>query len=300
VQGGIDSTAIEQELDALGLEEQAGLRKLLAEVGHEHLVIGDIWRLLDLVWETLGCDNRHPDPTRLSSFYRHPVWILNGIFIEHDGQSLEHRHAVVEWVKSKDARSVLDFGGGFGTLARAVSRACGPGVLVDIYEPFPSEAAIQRLQGCENVRFVEDVDDKYDCVVGLDVLEHLQDPLSALVRMTRSTCIGGHLLLGNCFEPVTRCHLPATFHLRHTLDWFTRRLGLRRVPECRGYYFDVFRKTRALADPPPSFRLLGRASRALAPILGSGAYRAAVTMRARLRRTPRPGDAASRDAGPHV
>ena len=41
-----------------------------------------IWRLIDEVWTELGCDQYKMDDEKIILFYQHPVWILNGFFIE--------------------------------------------------------------------------------------------------------------------------------------------------------------------------------------------------------------------------
>jgi len=47
-----------------------------------------IWAAMDFVWDQIGVDNRNPDLEKLSEVYSHPVWLLNGLFIEQDEQCL--------------------------------------------------------------------------------------------------------------------------------------------------------------------------------------------------------------------
>jgi len=40
---------------------------------------------MDLVWDDYGCDNKNLNWENIGKFYSHPVWLLNGLFIETDG-----------------------------------------------------------------------------------------------------------------------------------------------------------------------------------------------------------------------
>ena len=42
----------------------------------------NIWQLLDRVWNKLGCNNKKLNWSNIDKFYSHPVWLLNGLFIE--------------------------------------------------------------------------------------------------------------------------------------------------------------------------------------------------------------------------
>lgn len=77
---------------------------------------------MDLVWEDLGCDNKHLNWEKISKFYSHPVWLLNGLFIEQHTVSMKHRHAISDWIIAKNFKKILDYGGGFGTLARLIAQ----------------------------------------------------------------------------------------------------------------------------------------------------------------------------------
>jgi hypothetical protein len=78
-----------------------------------------LWQLMDEPWQELGCDPLHMDE-RVTAYYNHPVWLLNGLFIEQARQSLEHRRVFTDWVKAKRPLRVADYGGGFGGLARMI------------------------------------------------------------------------------------------------------------------------------------------------------------------------------------
>lgn len=54
--------------------------------------VRDLWQLMDEQWIFHKCDPRVMDD-RVTAFYRHPVWLLNGLFIEQDPESLAYRKA---------------------------------------------------------------------------------------------------------------------------------------------------------------------------------------------------------------
>ena len=86
----------------------------------------------------------------LANYYRHPVWLLSGLFGESHDLSLQNRESISDWVAQKKLNRVLEFGGGFGTLARMIADK-STNTIVDIYEPFPSNAAIKYCRGYENI-----------------------------------------------------------------------------------------------------------------------------------------------------
>ena len=52
------------------------------------LTLEDVWSLMDAAWDECECDPDVMDE-RISRFYAHPVWLLNGLFIEqHDVKSV--------------------------------------------------------------------------------------------------------------------------------------------------------------------------------------------------------------------
>jgi hypothetical protein len=83
----------------------------------------------------------------VSAFYRHPVWLLNGLFIEQDPQSLAHRQAFTTWVTQHLPTRVADFGGGFGGVARSIG-ATLPHGSVEVVEPI----SIRRRSPWQQIR----------------------------------------------------------------------------------------------------------------------------------------------------
>jgi len=182
-----------------------------------------LWELMDVAWRTCGCRQLHFDPKRYSAFYSHPVWELNGLFVEQDPESRRHREMFVEAIVERSPNRVLDYGGGYGTLARLIVEGCPEATvhLFDPYGPASSSESFDRIQVLGNT--------PYDLIVATDVLEHVHDPLRLLQQWSKLLAPGGWLLLANCFEPVILCHLPQTFHLSFSLPGFSRALGMQYI-----------------------------------------------------------------------
>ncbi|NJD06657.1 MAG: methyltransferase domain-containing protein [Methylococcaceae bacterium] len=244
--------------------ELESLRPLLALLPRELPTVQQIWALMDLVWSDLGCDEHHPCARLLDAYYRHPIWLLNGLFVDQDPESLGHRKAIAHWIANQRCTTVLDFGGGFGTLARSIA-AVSP-ARIDICEPHPSDCALALATDQPSIRYVAEPHGPYDCVVCTDVIEHVTEPLQLLSCLTQATAMGGHLLLAPCFEPFIRCHLPSTFHLKHTFGVYTRLLGLRHLGLCDGSHAHVFRRDRSILAAAAAFPVLEVASRTLFPL----------------------------------
>lgn len=216
---------IDLEKYSLSAEDLLTIEELLAKTGR-NITLHELYQLMDEVWLACGCDPSQYDDEKYTAFYRHPIWLLNGIFIEQHEESLEHRSVIAETIRDKGSASVLDFGGGFGTLARMIAAAL-PACKVDIWDPFPPQHGIQACKVFPGIQFVSSPhDNAYDALVCTDVLEHVHDPLNLLADMVRKVRVGGVLIIYNCFYRVIQCHLPCTFHLEHTFDEFCGLLGL--------------------------------------------------------------------------
>lgn len=183
-----------------------------------------LWQLMDEQWHAHGCDPMQMDG-RVTAFYRHPVWLLNGLFIEQDPQSLAIRQAFTAWVMEQAPARVADFGGGFGGLARFIGTAL-PQASVEVVEPHPHPAAMALAADTPNVRFVSELTGDYDLLVATDVFEHVPDPIALAASTASHLRIGGRYLIANCFAPVIACHLPQLFHLSIGWDQAMRGMGL--------------------------------------------------------------------------
>ena len=232
--------------------ERAEILRLLENIGDD-LTVESLWGIIDQVWLDAGCGISPLRSECLDQFYRHPVWILNGIFIEQDQDSMSHRQAFAEAVATLIPENVVDIGGGFGTLSRLISKVL-PEVEIDILEPYPSACAQNLVEEYTGIKFVNSLEDQsYDLLLCTDVLEHLEDPVVFMRLMVDSVKLGGHLLIANCFEPVVLCHLPSTFHLRYTFDKLCHQLGLKRIHCPLLPYGALYLKT---ANPVVSDRVL--------------------------------------------
>lgn len=185
-----------------------------------------MWYLIDLVWDNMGCDNSNLDWEKIGAFYAHPVWLLNGLFIESHNLSLSIRKAIAQYIAIQGFERICDYGGGFGSLAKEIALLC-PKVQIDIYEPFPSQYGKKCIEAFDNIRFVSTLEkNAYDCLLSTDVLEHVDDVLKTFESMLSCLKIGGKALIGNCFYPVIKCHLPKHFHYRYTFKHIAKMMGV--------------------------------------------------------------------------
>jgi SAM-dependent methyltransferase len=95
-------------------------------------------------------------------------------------------------------RRLLDIGGGEGGFALACARRLG--LQACVVEPVPHAAQVARSQGLQVLEQpIETLDpaglDPFDAISLLDVLEHLDDPLAALLQARRFLAPGGVVLI---------------------------------------------------------------------------------------------------------
>lgn len=251
----------------MGLSEnqETEFARLLALSEHNPPTLEDMWFLMDYVWDEMGCDNRKFNREKINEFYRHPVWLLNGFFLEQHELSMQHRNAIGDWITQNLQTTVLDFGGGFGTLAKIIADKT-TAINIDIYEPYPSGYATNRLDNYRNIRFINELTGKYDCLVSTDVLEHVPDPLSLFWEMIDHVNRGGYLIIANHFYPVIKCHLPSTFHLRYSFHHIARLMGLKRLGPCEGSHATLFQKIHDYALSENRVKMLELLSKAMYPM----------------------------------
>jgi trans-aconitate methyltransferase len=184
--------------------------------------LNELWRLMDETWVQLGCDSKRIDNS-VKKFYKHSIWLVNGLFSSIDPQSVEFRKIFTRWIKTKAPKRVADFGGGFGTLASFIGKEL-PNTQIEIIDPHPN-LAVKKYRSFKNVKFAKRFTGKYDLIIATDVFEHLSDPITDLKKTGKYLHVGGHYLIANCFEPVIMCHLPQHFHLRATWDYIMKAMG---------------------------------------------------------------------------
>ena len=194
-----------------------------------------VWKEMDRVWRELGLVNRRPlDTQPIGEFYSHPVWLMNGIFTVLDPASASNRDAIARYVYRIGATSVADYGGGFGALAQAIARTL-PKAKLSIIEPYPSNVALNRLQGEARIQYVANLGSGvYDVIVGEDVLEHVEDPVGLACHIAAAVREGGVVIFANSFYPWIQCHLPSTFHLRYSFPLVMRAYGMRYLGSVEG------------------------------------------------------------------
>ena len=234
----------------------------------KELTLNELWKVMDLVWEEMGCDSDNIDPDRIAEYYRHPIWVLNGFFVENHDVSLQHRHAIADWIAQSGAKKILDFGGGFGTLARIISDKVHD-ASIEIYEPYPSQESLILCKSYNRINFVDSLQKGYNCLVSTDVLEHVVDPLDLFSKMIDCVKLDGYLLIGNHFYPSIKCHLPTTFHFRYSFDNIAREMGLTRVGLCHGSHATIYRKVSESSLNWKKVRRKELFSRLLFPLLES-------------------------------
>jgi len=243
----------------------ANEKRFLAEVftrfnGYPSLE--QLWHLMDEQWIAHDCDPKQMDE-RVAAFYQHPVWILNGLFIEQHAQSLESRRMFTDWVLHQAPVRVADFGGGFGGLARFIGEAL-PNAQVEVVEPHPHSAAIALAASTPNVRFVPELSGGYDILIATDVFEHVPDPIGLAAETASFLRDGGVYLMANCFAPVIMCHLPQLFHFNMAWDSAMQAMGLQ--PGERVGYGRAFRPTTSVFNIDAASRL-GDCAKSLYPVV---------------------------------
>ncbi|WP_238700373.1 class I SAM-dependent methyltransferase [Helicobacter jaachi] len=208
-----------------------------------------IWYLIDKAWNDMGCDNKELDWEKIGLFYAHPVWLLNGLFIEQHALSMHIRDSIAHYIATHIVGDrklrICDYGGGFGTLSREIARLC-PQAHIDIYEPFPSQYGKACIAAFSNITFVDKLQNEtYDCLVCTDVLEHVDDVIGCFKGMLDSVKVGSSVLIGNCFYPVIACHLPKHFHFRYTFKLIAKTMGLKFEGVVSGAsYVEIYTKVK--------------------------------------------------------
>lgn len=224
-----------------------------------------MWYLMDKVWDEFGCDNKNLAWEKIGKFYSHPVWLLNGLFIEQHTLSMQHREAISDWVVKQGFDSVVDYGGGFGTIAKLIATKHPP-CKVHIYEPHPSEFAIQRLKHFDNISIGQDFE-VYDCLISTDVLEHVPDPIATFAEMVSAVKKDGFLIIANNFSPVIQCHLPHTFHFKYSFTFFAQKMGLKKIGPLDGSHATIFMKEKDVVFNWPMLRKYEVISKSCYPVI---------------------------------
>ena len=250
-------------------QEKLGVERLLESQNPDITDdLEQIWYLLNKTWQDMGCDNKKLDWDKIAQFYAHPVWLLNGLFIETHDLSMQIRKSIALYIAQQGFKRICDYGGGFGTLAREIAQIC-PNIEIDIYEPFPSEYGKKCIANFTNICFVSELKkDYYDCLISTDVLEHVDNVLETFNTMLESLQVGGKALIGNCFYPVIDCHLPKHFHFRYTFKHIATLMGVTYIGNIQGAeYVQIYHKSKSTQASLAVKLAGGGGSRCLFPLL---------------------------------
>lgn len=246
--------------------EKEEIEKLLKREKQGLDDLEQMWYLMDLIWDDYGCDNKNLEWENVGKFYSHPVWLLNGLFIEQHDVSMGHRHAISDWIVKNNFENIVDYGGGFGTLARLVAQK-DKNIKMNIYEPHPSEFGLKRVAEFENINIIGKLESNYDCLMSTDVLEHVPDPLKDFAEMIKSVRLNGYLVIANAFYPMIKCHLPQGFHFRYSFNQFAKMMGLEVVGILEGSHATIFKKVEEVEPNWKKIRLYEKFSKVVFPII---------------------------------
>ena len=182
---------------------------------------------IDRVWDSLGLNNKKPFLEQdIGSFYRHPVWIMNGLFSEADPLSKNHHISIAKFLDENNVKKIADYGGGSGVFASFVVSQ-NASIHIDTVEPYPSEFFKEKMSNYTSINFVNDFTyHNYDAVTCQSVLEHIENPIETAFKMASNVKEGGLVIFADCFHPLIKCHLPSTFYLRHTFKFIMKNMGL--------------------------------------------------------------------------
>jgi 2-polyprenyl-6-hydroxyphenyl methylase/3-demethylubiquinone-9 3-methyltransferase len=254
------------DINLLQIEKDEITKLLIRENVEIKTDLEQMWYLMDLVWDDFHCDNKKLNWENIGKFYSHPVWLLNGLFIEQDEVSMEHRHMISKWVVKNNFQYVVDYGGGFGTLARLIAQKNNH-IQVDIYEPHPSEFGLRRAKEYKNITMIEQLNRGYECLLSTDVLEHVPDPLDDFSKMINSVTLNGYLIIANAFSPMIKCHLPQCFHFRYTFKIFAKLMGLEVVGKLEGSHATIFKKVEQVEPNWKKIRIYETLSKVAFPLI---------------------------------
>ena len=147
--------------------------------------LDQMWKLMDEAWKELNCEQDKNLNKNIKSFYKHPVWLLNGLFIDKDYLSIKNRKAFAQVIKKNNPKRVLDYSGGFGSLAREISRVM-PDLKIDIFEPYPTKLAQSKVSQFSNIKYINKIKHRYDIIVATDVFEHVFDPIGQVYKCSKN------------------------------------------------------------------------------------------------------------------
>lgn len=167
--------------------------KLEREIFNKGISVAEAWN---------GADPQ--TASEIAMFYRESDAFLYDLIVEHHTALRQGvRQRILDRLITHRARTVLDYGGGIGLDAIAMFRA---GLSVTYFEVEGKTAHFaERLFLRENcgIRVCYSTDDlarhSFDAVVCIEVLEHVQDPLSVVAQLHSYLADGGTALVSASF-----------------------------------------------------------------------------------------------------
>ena len=226
---------------------------------NEILTLEELWYEIDKIWDKFKLDNTKPfKGQKISDFYSHPIWILNGIYSSSDSLSTYHRQSIANYISNRENNILIcDFGGGFGELSIQISKTLTHDKTINIVEPFPSKVGKHRISKYPQIIFTENLLDNYDIVIAQDVLEHVENPIEISINLVKSLKIGGQIIFANCFFPFIKAHLPKNFYLSLYFTWIMMCLGLTFKQNLEGSpHIQIFEKNGKINYTSLKFKIL--------------------------------------------
>lgn len=168
----------------------------------DSLALKDLWHLTYEAWAKISCGPSVMDE-RPADCYRHPVWVLNGIFIKK--------------VPMLKAKGKSDFGGGFGRPRRLICEK-RPTADVEVMDPYPHNVDLSLPASSRARAFVGGLIGEYDVTIATDIFEHVVGPTSLPLDAAGKIGEGSKFLIANAFQLGFLCLLPQILHRHFAWD----------------------------------------------------------------------------------
>jgi 2-polyprenyl-6-hydroxyphenyl methylase/3-demethylubiquinone-9 3-methyltransferase len=187
--------------------------------------VKDVWKLLDTVWDDFNLNNKKYKKKGLDDFYSHPIWLVNGFFTEIDPESQKHRESIANFLKNMKEPKILDYGGGFGALAKKIAEQ-NHSSQIYIYDPNASNFVFENIKDFKNIEVISKIkEEEFDVIINQDLLEHVEDPIQLTTEFNHYLKKEGILISHWNFSSCIKCHLPKHFHFKYTFKKIIPFLG---------------------------------------------------------------------------
>lgn len=203
-------------------------KEYLMEIPDKIPSIEWVWAEIDQIWDSLNLNNKISllKQDKIGEFYGHPAWIMNGLFTEADEISIQHRKNIADFIIINNISNIADYGGGSGILAKNILKR-SKFITIDIIDPYFSNFVKSKSPKYSKVNYLSEFRKiTYDLIIAQDVLEHVENPIELAYEISSNVKDDGLVIFANCFYPVIKCHLPATFYLRYTFKFLMKKMGL--------------------------------------------------------------------------